>query len=159
MDSRTVWAVVIKSSGMQSGFAPSLPPASAPLTVLPRFLAIYSSQELKGHGGQIFKVSWDPSNADRLASTSSDKTIKVWDTRTNKVTHSLECKSEFQSVNWSADGVYLVASNSAVVHKDTHHPNSHTTQIQFDIISKYFFVCWVDIDIVFKISKISRKNP
>lgn len=40
-----------------------------------------SSVELKAHADQVNQVCWDPSHPERLASTSYDKTTKLWDIR------------------------------------------------------------------------------
>lgn len=36
---------------------------------------------LRGHTDTVEKVVWHPLNADLLASTSSDKTVKIWDSK------------------------------------------------------------------------------
>jgi WD40 repeat protein len=39
------------------------------------------SQELKGHTDGVNQLCFNPTNNDELVSASSDKTVKLWDTR------------------------------------------------------------------------------
>ncbi len=36
---------------------------------------------LTGHSDSVDQLCWDPTNAERLATASLDKTVKLWDTR------------------------------------------------------------------------------
>lgn len=65
-------------------------------------------QELKGHAGSVEHVSFSPTENDVLASLSADKTVKIWDTRTGQVTHSLSFPN-FAGINfcWHPNGSLL----------------------------------------------------
>jgi THO complex subunit 3 len=71
------------------------------------------SLHLKGHMGSINQVAWDPTNAESLASTSDDKTIRLWDSRTGQCTSNLETKTESTNLVWSPDGNTIVISSKA----------------------------------------------
>ena len=38
----------------------------------------------KGHGASVDQLCWNPRNPDLLATASGDKTVRIWDARTNK---------------------------------------------------------------------------
>lgn len=63
--------------------------------------------ELKGHTATIEQVSWDPTHSDRLASVSSDKTLKVWEYRMLKQLFTVSLSSAILHVTYSPDGEYL----------------------------------------------------
>ena len=66
---------------------------------------------LKGHLGLITQIccSFD---GKKIASTSSDKTIKVWDFETGKELQSIEAHSHYvKSVSISQDGNYIVSGS------------------------------------------------
>jgi THO complex subunit 3 len=41
--------------------------------------------ELKGHTGAVEHVAWNPKNSENLATASVDKSIKLWDARSNNI--------------------------------------------------------------------------
>ncbi len=52
--------------------------------------------ELKGHSSTVNACVWDPSPAgaaERVASVSTDRTLKLWCLKSNKCTHSLDTKA------------------------------------------------------------------
>lgn len=63
--------------------------------------------ELKGHTAAVEQISWDPTHSDRLASASSDKTVKVWEYRMIKQLFSVECTAAVLHVCYSPDGRLL----------------------------------------------------
>jgi WD40 repeat protein len=57
------------------------------------------------------KVAWHP-DGDRLASASSDRSVRVWDPITGKLMLSLiDPTSELKTVAWSPDGKTLAAGS------------------------------------------------
>lgn len=57
----------------------------------------------------MFQVAWDPTNPELLASTSEDKLLKLWDTRTNSCATTIELKSTgCANLVWSPDGQNIV---------------------------------------------------
>lgn len=65
--------------------------------------------ELKGHGASIEQVSWDPTHSDRLATASSDRTVKVWEYRLLRQLFSVTLGSAVLHVVYSPDGQFLAA--------------------------------------------------
>jgi WD40 repeat protein len=66
---------------------------------------------LRGHTGEIRRIAWSPEGR-RLASPSSDRTVRVWDTETGKLLHVLSGHDGIiYSAAWSPDGK-LIASGS-----------------------------------------------
>lgn len=71
---------------------------------------------LRGHGGIIFRVAWSPDGR-RLASSSKDRTVGIWDVETGKVLHMLKGPWLWaNTVAWSPDSKTLaVGSPDATV--------------------------------------------
>jgi GTPase SAR1 family protein len=66
---------------------------------------------LAGHSGKVRHVVWSP-DGQRLASASSDRTIRLWDAETGKAYHTLEGhRHRVTSVKWSSDGRTLVSTS------------------------------------------------
>ena len=70
--------------------------------------------ELSGHAKKVGVLGWNPSAANVLATSSIDKTVKIWDVETGQETFSLDDFSNYPtSMAWSYDG-----GSMAVVTKD-----------------------------------------
>jgi WD40 repeat protein len=68
-------------------------------------------QTLLGHTSAVLRVAWHP-DGDRLASASSDRSVRVWDPITGKLMLSLfDPSSEMKTVAWSPDGKTLAAGS------------------------------------------------
>ncbi|TMW63111.1 hypothetical protein Poli38472_002052 [Pythium oligandrum] len=67
--------------------------------------------ELRGHIDSIHSLAWDPTNPHRLASTGADKTVRIWDAKTAKISGSISLQSEALNIVYSHDGKYIAVSN------------------------------------------------
>jgi THO complex subunit 3 len=67
--------------------------------------------ELTGHTGVVNIVQFDPTNPNTLATASTDKSVRLWDLRTNKSTHKISTVGENINLSWRPDGVHIVVSN------------------------------------------------
>ena len=67
--------------------------------------------ELKGHSDSVDSLVWHPHSDSTLATSSSDKTIKLWDTRAGKCSHTFATDGENLNLSWSPDAAYLAAGN------------------------------------------------
>ena len=52
----------------------------------------------------VEQISWQPTNENVLASTSNDKTIKIWDIRTPQSFKSEKTKGTSINLAWRPDG-------------------------------------------------------
>jgi ribosome assembly protein RRB1 len=65
-----------------------------------------------GHDGSIEELQWSPSEKSVFASTGTDGTIKIWDTRNKRRQHELSVRASAVDVNvlsWSPRETYLLA--------------------------------------------------
>ncbi len=67
--------------------------------------------DLVGHTSVVNIVQFDPTNPNTLATASTDKTVRLWDLRTNKCTRKIATSGENINLSWRPDGVHLVVSN------------------------------------------------
>eukprot|EP01132_Coremiostelium_polycephalum_P005365 gene5365-6695_t len=67
--------------------------------------------ELKGHTDPIEQLAWSPVHPDILATASSDKTVKLWDIRSGKSTHSINTGGENINLTWYFDGSYIASGS------------------------------------------------
>eukprot|EP00300_Choanocystis_sp_HF-7_P004389 c13388_g1_i1.p1 GENE.c13388_g1_i1~~c13388_g1_i1.p1 ORF type:complete len:318 (+),score=52.95 c13388_g1_i1:22-975(+) len=67
--------------------------------------------ELRGHESLINSVAWDPKRQDQIVTCSTDKTIRIWDTRTSKSQATIETDGQVFCIDWSKDSS-IVATGS-----------------------------------------------
>ncbi|GAM24368.1 hypothetical protein SAMD00019534_075430 [Acytostelium subglobosum LB1] len=67
--------------------------------------------ELRGHSESIEQLRYSPTAPDVLATASSDKTVKIWDTRSGKCTMSIATSGENINLCWYVDGSLLAVGN------------------------------------------------
>jgi ribosome assembly protein RRB1 len=67
-----------------------------------------------GHTGSVEDLQWSPTEATVFSSSSSDKTVKIWDTRgRNGPQISIDAHNEDVNViSWNRNVAYLLASGS-----------------------------------------------
>ncbi|OQR86314.1 hypothetical protein ACHHYP_10676 [Achlya hypogyna] len=68
--------------------------------------------ECLGHGDSVNQLTWDPTSATRVASTSGDKSVRIWDVKSAKATANLPFSSEIMNLAYSADGKYIAAGHN-----------------------------------------------
>jgi WD40 repeat protein len=73
-------------------------------------------QTLEGHTSRVSSINWSPDGS-RLASSSNDDTVRIWDPATGQSVSTLEGHSgSVRSIAWSPDGSRLVSvSNDTTV--------------------------------------------
>jgi THO complex subunit 3 len=74
---------------------------------------------LKGHAASINQVIWNPTNAEMLASTSDDKTFRLWDARTGSCTSNLDIKTSGANTVWGPDGNDIVIASKGYANSGT----------------------------------------
>ncbi|PVD30873.1 hypothetical protein C0Q70_10148 [Pomacea canaliculata] len=65
----------------------------------------------RGHGDSVDQLCWHPNNPDHLATASGDKTVRIWDSRTNKAAAVINTKGENINICWSPDGSTIAVGN------------------------------------------------
>ncbi len=70
---------------------------------------------LSGHQGTVFSAAWSPTSA-ILATTSADKTVRLWEADSGKELKSLTHARPVLNVAWSRDGKYLATCSDDVIH-------------------------------------------
>uniref|UniRef100_A0A2C9K355 Anaphase-promoting complex subunit 4-like WD40 domain-containing protein n=1 Tax=Biomphalaria glabrata TaxID=6526 RepID=A0A2C9K355_BIOGL len=65
----------------------------------------------RGHGASVDQLCWNPRNPDQLATASGDKTVRIWDARTNKAAATVNTKGENINICWSPDGSTIAVGN------------------------------------------------
>ncbi len=67
--------------------------------------------ELKGHSDYVTQVKFSQSEEHTLLSCSSDKTVRLWDTRLNKNTKTEKTKGGCKNLCWNSDSTLFAFSN------------------------------------------------
>lgn len=63
------------------------------------------------HGEEIYQLAWHPSIAHQVATASADRLVKIFDTRTDRSSTTIETKGENINLAWSPDGSTLAVGN------------------------------------------------
>jgi len=63
------------------------------------------------HGEEINQLAWHPSIAHHVATASADRLVKIFDTRTDRSSTTIETKGENINLAWSPDGSTLAVGN------------------------------------------------
>lgn len=67
--------------------------------------------ELKGHTDSVDQLCWDPKHADLLATASGDKTVRLWDARSEYLSmYSLALPTPFAFISCSIFSTLLFLS-------------------------------------------------
>ena len=70
-----------------------------------------SEANFKGHTDSVDQVCWHPSHPDQLVSASVDRTVRIWDVRSNKCSHVINTKGDNLNLCWSPDGSTIGVGN------------------------------------------------
>ncbi|XP_060066652.1 THO complex subunit 3-like [Ylistrum balloti] len=65
----------------------------------------------RGHGDSVDQLCWHPKHPDHLVTASGDKTVRIWDARTNKSVATVNTKGENINICWSPDGSTIAVGN------------------------------------------------
>ncbi len=57
------------------------------------------------------QLCWRPKHPDLLATASGDKTVRIWDARTQRSIEVFNTKGENINITWSGDGNYIAVGN------------------------------------------------
>lgn len=67
--------------------------------------------ELRGHTNVINNVAWSPVDQDIVASTSEDRTVRIWDVRSGKTTHNISTSGANLYLAWHPSGQTIAVVN------------------------------------------------
>ncbi|XP_018407900.1 PREDICTED: THO complex subunit 3 [Nanorana parkeri] len=65
----------------------------------------------RGHGDSVDQLCWHPSNPDLFVTASGDKTIRIWDVRSERCVTTVTTKGENINICWSPDGQTIAVGN------------------------------------------------
>jgi len=78
-------------------------------------MALLFSQRLehkfRGHTDSVDQLCWHATHPDLLASASGDKTVRIWDSRSQKPLETFPTKGENINITWSPDGNTIAVGN------------------------------------------------
>lgn len=70
-----------------------------------------AATEMKGHSGSVDQLVFHPSDPNRIATASVDKTCRIWDIRSGKCIQTVATDGQNINVNWSPDGSCIAVGN------------------------------------------------
>lgn len=65
----------------------------------------------RGHTGSVDQLCWHATQPDLLSTASGDKTVRIWDIRSNKQATVINTKGENINITWSPDGNTIAVGN------------------------------------------------
>nr|CAD7449932.1 unnamed protein product [Timema bartmani] len=65
----------------------------------------------RGHGGSVDQLCWHASHPDLLSTASGDKSVRIWDARSQKCSATIVTKGENINITWSPDGETIAVGN------------------------------------------------
>ncbi|XP_073976163.1 THO complex 3 homolog tex isoform X3 [Rhodnius prolixus] len=65
----------------------------------------------RGHTGSVDQLCWHSSNADLLATASGDKSVRVWDVKSQKCVANVNTRGENINITWSPNGSTIAVGN------------------------------------------------
>ncbi|XP_046480721.1 THO complex subunit 3 [Neodiprion pinetum] len=65
----------------------------------------------RGHGGSVDQLCWHSFHPELLSTASGDKTMRIWDTRSQKCTANIATRGENINISWSPDGNTIAVGN------------------------------------------------
>lgn len=65
----------------------------------------------RGHSGSVDQLCWHATNPDLLATASGDKSVRIWDIRTQKCVSNVSTKGENINVTWAPNGRMIAVGN------------------------------------------------
>eukprot|EP00039_Didymoeca_costata_P028334 m.20708 g.20708 ORF g.20708 m.20708 type:complete len:323 (+) comp6926_c0_seq1:203-1171(+) len=76
---------------------------------------LVKDHELTGHTKPVDTMAWNPSHPDLMATVSSDRTMRIWDTRLSgkKSAHVIQTKGEGINTCWRGDGKTIAVGTKA----------------------------------------------
>ncbi|XP_063707357.1 THO complex subunit 3 [Culicoides brevitarsis] len=65
----------------------------------------------RGHAGSVDQLCWHATQPDLLSTASGDRTVRIWDIRAEKCSHTIPTKGENINITWSPDGNCIAVGN------------------------------------------------
>lgn len=65
----------------------------------------------RGHGASVDQLCWHATHPDLLSTASGDKTVRIWDARSQKCVTIVETKGENINITWAPDGGTIAVGN------------------------------------------------
>ncbi|KAG8176684.1 hypothetical protein JTE90_002676 [Oedothorax gibbosus] len=65
----------------------------------------------KGHSESVDQLCWHPSNPDLLSTASLDKTVRIWDAKSQRSIANIQTKGENINICWSPNGQTIAVGN------------------------------------------------
>ena len=104
----------------------------------------------EGHTDSVDQLCWHPANNDLFATASGDKSVRIWDCRTQKCVSVVNTKGENINISWSPNGAHIAVGNkedlvsfidvkSGQIIQEQEY-KFEVNEIRWDPTNKYFYV-------------------